>query len=95
MKGTIHIRHRTIRPSSRKESSNYRIKVDSATPNDLVLVFIDHESEDFREIFKLSGSDFMNSRESVSFQWDENEIKWIGQVNPVRIDIKRPKSIQI
>lgn len=71
----LHIRNRTIRPSSRQADSAYRVKVDNLQPNDLVVVFIDHESEDFRATYQCRGHVF-NGHDSLSFKWQGNSIVW-------------------
>jgi hypothetical protein len=88
---TLHLRRRTIRPSTRKPESPYRIKVAGASPNDLVVIFIDHECGDFREIYHCRGSAFRNKSASVSFKWVEHRVDWMGEISPT----KAPKSIDL
>jgi len=88
---TLHLRYRTIRPSTRKPESTYRVTVEGASPNDLVVIFIDHEREDFREIFHCRGRAFRNKSASVNFKWVENRVEWMGEISPT----KAPKSIDL
>lgn len=76
----LHLRHRTIRPSTRKPNSTYRVKVHGALPNDLVVIFIDHERGDFRQIFHCRGRAFRNRSASVNFKWVGNRVEWIGEI---------------
>lgn len=87
---TLHLRHRTIRPSTRKPGSTYRIKVERASPNDLVIVFVDHERGKFRKIFHCSGRAFQNKSASINFKWVKNRVEWMGEIRPT----KAPKSIR-
>lgn len=60
-------RKRTIRPSSRKDTSmNYRIQMTGITSNDTVIVEIDHESKPFRKTYTFRGIDIVQ-RKSLSF----------------------------
>ena len=63
----IIIRNRTIRPSTRKADSAYRVKVEKAKPEDYIIIFIDHESMDYRSIYKCSGELFQKS-DSIHFK---------------------------
>lgn len=61
------VRNRTLRPSTRKESSkNYRIHMDGITASDTVIVNIDHESKPFKKTYKFRGSDVVKKK-SLSF----------------------------
>jgi hypothetical protein len=82
------IRNRTIRPSSRKVNSAYRIKVENIKNEDEVVIFIDHESRDFREIYICTCEVFKNS-DSIYFKVIEKDNKvniiWVGEKHPVKI----------
>jgi len=94
----IHIRNRTIRPSTRKEQSKYRIQVKKASVNDLILIFIDHESKDFRVIYKCNGSLFENT-DSIYFidiSTEGNiEILWKCQDQPELVPLTGNKNIDL
>lgn len=64
------IRNRTIRPSTRDANSAYRIKVNNAKADDEIVIFIDHESIDFRIIYKCTGALFQES-DSIYFKVEE------------------------
>jgi hypothetical protein len=88
----VHLRGRTIRPSTRKPQSTYRVTVEGAAPNDLVVIFIDHKSKDFRQIFHCRGRAFLKNRSaSLSFKWANNRVRWFGEIKPT----KAPKSIDL
>mgnify|MGYP000657493903 CR=1 FL=1 len=82
------IRNRTIRPSNRKADFSYRVKVANVKIEDEIVIFIDHESRDFREIYICTSELFQNS-DSIHFKVteDENNIKiiWSGQKHPLKI----------
>ena len=63
---SIIIRNRTIRPSTRTENSAYRVKVENAQKEDRIIIFIDHESRDFRKMYKCTGELFQES-DSIYF----------------------------
>ena len=49
-------RNRTIRPSSRLETSvSYKINTEKVTTNDTLVITINHESENFSKEFTFSG----------------------------------------
>jgi len=57
------IRNRTIRPSTRQETSiNYRVAIDGITATDTLVVNIKHESKSFRKTFKFRGSDVLQKK---------------------------------
>lgn len=76
-------RHRTIRPSTRKETSvNYRVHIDGITASDTLLVNISHEKKPFRKIYKFRGRDIIKKK-SLGFRVADYgrqgiEIKWIS-----------------
>jgi len=82
------IKNRTIRPSTRDVDSAYRVKVNNAAPNDEVVIFIDHESMDFRTIYKCTGELFQDS-DSIYFKVEDDNGKlniiWKGEKIPVKI----------
>ncbi len=62
------IRNRTIRPSTRKDTSvNYRVDIKGISANDTLVVNINHESKSFRKTFKFRGSDVLK-RKSFGFK---------------------------
>lgn len=83
------IRNRTIRPSSRKLNSAYRIKVENINNDDEVVIFIDHESKDFREIYLCTGELFKKS-DSIYFKVRESE----DQINIIWSSDKHPSKIR-
>ena len=69
---SVIIRNRTIRPSSRKVDSAYRVKIENVKKEDEIVIFIDHESRDFREIYICTSEHFQNS-DSIYFKVVEDE----------------------
>ena len=54
-------RNRTIRPSSRLETSvSYKINTEKVTTNDTLVITINHESENFHKEFSFSGEKVAN-----------------------------------
>jgi hypothetical protein len=90
----LHLRQRTIRPSTRRPESQYKVTVEDVSPNDLIVIFIDHESEDFREIYQCRGSAFQNRSASVNFRWIDDRVKWQGEASLERVPLKGSKSIE-
>lgn len=81
------IRNRTIRPSSRLETSkSYKIDTKTVLSGDTLTVNIDHESKPFKKSFRFKGSDVAN-RDSISFRVSDFgthiDISWSG-VQPNR-----------
>ncbi|HWB25563.1 MAG TPA: hypothetical protein VG738_08785 [Chitinophagaceae bacterium] len=75
-------RNRTIRPSTRKDTSvNYRIDIKGITAADTLVVNIGHESKPFRKTFKFKGSD-VTKKKSLGFTvFDDGKnitITWIS-----------------
>lgn len=69
-------RNRTIRPSSRLESSvSYKINTEKVTANDTLIVTINHESKNFTKEFTFSGYKIAN-RSSIHFKYTNGEIIW-------------------
>lgn len=76
------IRNRTIRPSTRLESSkNYKIDTKKVSSNDTLIVNINHESKPFQQTYTFNGKD-VASKNSISFKVTEFngniQIKWYG-----------------
>jgi hypothetical protein len=60
------IRNRTIRPSSRKETSvNFRVHLNGITAAGTLVVNINHESKPFHKTFKLRAVRFLKEKVSV------------------------------
>ncbi|MBT2161318.1 hypothetical protein [Zobellia barbeyronii] len=82
---SVIIRNRTIRPSTRDVKSKYRIQVTNAMPEDEIVVFIDHESADFRAIYKCTGA-FFQEKDSIYFKVEDVNNKpiiiWSGDNVP-------------
>ena len=85
---SVIIRNRTIRPSTRDANSPYRVKVDNAKLDDEIVIFIDHESMDYRTIYKCTGELFQAS-DSIYFKVELDngkiQINWKGENIPERI----------
>jgi len=76
------IRNRTIRPSTRLETSkSYKINTEKVSSGDILIVNIDHESKDFHKTYHFNGSDVANRR-SISFRVNDYgthiDISWSG-----------------
>ncbi len=76
------IRNRTIRPSSRAESSkSYKIETSSVTAKDTLIVNLNHESKTYKQTYKFSGRSIEN-KDSISFRVNDFgtriEINWSG-----------------
>ena len=76
------IRNRTIRPSTRLESSkSYKIDTKSINREDTLVVHIDHESNSFQKTFKFNGADVAH-KDSISFRVSDFgssiDISWSG-----------------
>lgn len=74
------IRNRTIRPSTRKDTSvNYRVHLDGIDSGDTLVVNIKHESSPFFKSFRFKGSEVLKKK-SLGFKvverGDEIEISW-------------------
>lgn len=87
---TVVVRNRTIRPSTRKETSvRYRVNVEKVSSNDSLEVNIDHESLPFKRTYVFSGKDVGN-RNNISFKvhgvGNKVDIQWSG-VTPLKVKI--------
>ena len=76
------IRNRTIRPSSRKDTSvNYRVHINGLSSTDILIVNINHESKPFKKTFKFKGIDVLKKK-SLGFKvYDDGDqiiINWIS-----------------
>lgn len=82
------IKNRTIRPSTRNSDSSYRVQVKNAGPDDDIVIFIDHESIDFRSIYKCTGELFQES-DSIYFKVEDLNgkifINWMNGQNLEKI----------
>ena len=69
------IRNRTIRPSTRLETSiNYRVDIKSISASDTLVVNINHESNSYRKTFKFKGSDIIKKK-SLGFKVYDDGVK--------------------
>ncbi len=76
------IRNRTIRPSTRKDSSvNYRIHLDGLANGDTLVVNINHESKPFSKTFRFKGAEVLKKK-SLGFRVLESGenvvVNWIS-----------------
>jgi hypothetical protein len=76
------IRNRTIRPSTRKDTSvNYRVHIDGIAANDTLIVNINHESKPWHRTFKFKGRDVLKKK-SLGFKVTDDgtdiKIHWIS-----------------
>lgn len=76
------IRNRTIRPSTRKDTSvNYRVHLDGIHKGDTLIVNIKHESKSFNKRFKFKGTDVVKKK-SLGFKVNDDgkqiNINWIS-----------------
>ena len=82
------IRNRTIRPSTRDANAPYRIKVENAKLGDEIVIFIDHESMDYRTIYKCNDELFQES-DSIYFKVESKNrdisINWMNGKIPEKI----------
>jgi hypothetical protein len=80
------MRYRTIRPSTRFESSQkYTVDTKVVTNGDILIVNINHESNPFVKTYRFYGADLIY-KDSISFGVKEVgsniAVKWSG-VNPI------------
>lgn len=78
------IRNRTIRPSTRLESSkSYKVNTKTVGNGDVLVVSVDHESKSFSKRYTFSGKDVAH-RDSISYRVTETashiDISWSGVV---------------
>lgn len=92
-------RYRTIRPSSRLETSNsYKVKTEGISENDILIVTVDHETRSFIQEYRFLGKDLLGKR-SINFRVIEGkqlQIRWSG-INPSSFkspDISKIHSVQ-
>lgn len=76
------IRNRTIRPSSRKDTSvNYRVHIDGISNGDILVVHIKHEKKPFFKSYRFRGSDIIKKK-SLGFKVNDDgnqiNINWIS-----------------
>jgi hypoxanthine-DNA glycosylase len=76
------IRNRTIRPSSRQETSkSYKINTEKVLSGDTLIVNIDHETKSFKKTYRFKGADVAH-KDSISFRVADFgthiDISWSG-----------------
>ena len=75
------VRNRTIRPSTRLESSPYKIDTKRVSSNDILLVNISHETRPFKKTYRFTGKD-LKDKNSIHFSVHESssriDIIWSG-----------------
>ena len=74
------IRRRTIRPSTRLDTSvNYRVHIENITASDTLVVIVNHESKSFQKTFKFSGREVIKKK-SLGFKVTDDgkniQINW-------------------
>jgi len=76
------IRKRTIRPSTRKNTSvNYRVDIGVVSASDTLIVEISHESKLFQKTFKFRGSDVVKKKSlgfTVTEKGQDITINWVS-----------------
>jgi hypoxanthine-DNA glycosylase len=92
------IRNRTIRPSSRLESSkSYKVDTRKVCRGDTLIVNIDHESNPFRKTFRFNGSEIAG-KASISFRINKlktsTEVIWSGAL-PIDLSTDKKKSSKL
>lgn len=78
-------RKRVIRPSSRLESSPYKVDIKNRNENDDLCVTITHESISFCKKFHFSANQ-LEKKKSLHFDWDGKNVIWKGGVSPTKIE---------
>ena len=83
-------KNRTIRPSTRVDSSSYRVKCDTLNPGDILQVNITHESDSsFNEVYEISYEE-LDGKNSIHFDADYNDneciISWKANIRPRRVN---------
>jgi hypothetical protein len=81
------IRNRTMRPSTRKETSvNYRVHVQAVESSDTLIVNINHEKKSFKKTYHFSGKDIAH-KNNISFRANDFvthiDIVW-SRVKPIK-----------
>jgi len=76
------IRSRTIRPSTRKDTSvNYRVHINGINAGDTLVVNVKHESKPFFKTYRFRGSDVIKKK-SLGFKVSYNDkqiiVNWIS-----------------
>lgn len=85
------IRNRTIRPSTRQDTSvNYRVDITGINSGDTLVVNITHESLPFRKSYSFHGSDVLQKK-SLGFKVTDDgtgiTIQWIS-TQPIKEESK-------
>ena len=88
------IRSRTIRPSTRLESSkSYKIDTKEVSRDDTLIVNIDHENKAFHKTYKFNGAEVAD-KDSINFRVNDFgtsvEISWSGAKPVGNISNKKP-----
>ena len=78
------VKNRTIRPSTRLETSNrYKIDTKNVSKDDILIVNIDHETEQFNRTYRFNGTDVADRNSihfEVSFIGSDIHIRWSGAI---------------
>lgn len=77
---TIINRSRTIRPSSRKETSiSYKVDVKKVSVDDILIVTVAHESKPEKHIYRFSGKN-IKGKKSIHLKVHDGEICWVNVI---------------
>jgi len=69
-------KNRTIRPSSRKESSLYKIDLSKREKEENVHITITHENEQTYKKEYFFSAQQLQGKKSIHFKWDGENIIW-------------------
>lgn len=91
-------RNRTIRPSTRLESSkSYKINTENVSHGEILVVNIDHESKPFQKTYRFAGSDVAHKK-SISFRVNDYgskiDISWSGAKPIGKDNLKTKKPLK-
>ncbi|MBO8476980.1 MAG: hypothetical protein IAB88_08310 [Bacteroidetes bacterium] len=78
-------RARVIRPSSRQETSSYKVDIKNRDENDDLCVTVTHESNPgFHKKFYFSAKQ-LHEKKSLHFDWNGKSVVWKGGIIPTKI----------